>query len=106
MHYETQQWVEEHIMMYYALAKYHESRKKFSMAEDSMKSVKHERRKLQQITKRSVIVEEIGWGITYGFAGKYDDKGLPLLSEIILEQAKEKGLKTRPYFYIKIEYGE
>lgn len=76
------------------------------MAEYHEKSVKHERRKLQQITKKSVIVEDIGWGITYGFAGKYDDKGKPLSSELILEQAKEKGLKIRPYFYIKIEYGE
>jgi hypothetical protein len=52
------------------------------------------------------VIEEIGWGLTYGFAGKYDDLGEPLSDDKVREIAKEKGLKTRRYFYIKIKYSE
>jgi len=52
------------------------------------------------------VVEELGWGITYGFAGKYDLEGIPLSESVIRLEAKEKGLKVRGYFYIKIKYSE
>jgi hypothetical protein len=93
--------------MYYHLSKYYEEvRKKFLIADDHMKVVKNARRKLQQITKRSVVVEIIGWGITYGFVGKYDELGEVLSDDKIREQAEEKELKTRRYYYVKIRYSE
>jgi predicted AAA+ superfamily ATPase len=100
--FEDELWVIEELQAQYALSKIYEDRRKFGFAKNFMQSVSQSRRKLQQITKKSVLIEEMGWGHGSGFRPKWSEDVVTFETSEELARSCSRKEGQRKYFYIKV----